>query len=130
MRVVGEDPLERFFRIVGDDDVEHSAGACSCWIVAAFDKSFAVGIKKCSVETEKANAEPASALCSLWTLLTEPSRKWILRSRGSDDSLVEQTTDFGNSGIGEPVSLCDVGAIELVFGNAVAGAYAEFETTA
>ncbi len=50
MCVVGEDALERFLRIVGDDDVGHSAGACSCWIVPAFNKSFAVGIKKRAIK--------------------------------------------------------------------------------
>jgi hypothetical protein len=98
--------------------------------VASLDKSFAVGIKKCSVETEKANAETTSALCPLRALIPEPNREWILRRGGSDDSVVKQTTDFGNCGIGEAITLCDVGVIELVFGNAVAGAYAEFETSA
>jgi hypothetical protein len=68
--------------------------------VAALDEAFPIGIKKRSIKTEKANAKTTSALCSLRALIAEPNREWILRRGGSDDSIVEQTTNFGNSGIG------------------------------
>ena len=89
MRVVGKDPFESGLRIVGNNDVEHSARAGNGGVVAALDEAFPIGIKKGSVETEKANAKTTSALCSLRALIAEPNREWILRRGGSDDSIVE-----------------------------------------
>jgi hypothetical protein len=43
--------------------------------VAGLDEAFPIGIKKGSVETEKANAKTTSALCSLRALIAEPNRE-------------------------------------------------------
>ena len=113
MRVVGKDAFERCFRVIGNDDVEHSAGASNRRIVTALDEAFAVGLKQCSVETQETDTEPTSSFRSLWALVAEPDWERILRRWGSDDAVVEKVANLGDRCVGESVALCDVCGVEL-----------------